>query len=82
MQTDLSRMIPLGDKKTVYFKKNEFSFVSLNRAENNKSYLEGGSNSVSKTLIPDNTIGGSHNTFDSVAPVYEKTFIDINTIAY
>ena len=40
MESDLTRMVPLGDKETVYFKKNEFSFVAVSHTVEGKSYLE------------------------------------------
>jgi len=40
MRNDLSRMRPIGDKKNVFFKADEFSFVCIAETESKKSYLE------------------------------------------
>jgi len=40
MESDLNRMLPLGDKKTTFFKKDSFSFIAINQNEKKKSYLE------------------------------------------
>ena len=40
MESDLSRLLPLGEKKNVYFKNKRLSFVAINKTEDKKSYLE------------------------------------------
>jgi type II secretory pathway component PulJ len=40
MKSDLNRMLPLGEKKTVLFKEKSFSFIAINETEKAKSYLE------------------------------------------
>ena len=40
MGSDLSRMLPLGDIKTAYFKKESFSFIAISETKEKKSFLE------------------------------------------
>jgi hypothetical protein len=40
MESDLSRILPLGEKKDVFFKKKSLSFIAINETEEKKSYLE------------------------------------------
>jgi prepilin-type N-terminal cleavage/methylation domain-containing protein len=36
IESDLNRMLPLGDKETIFFKENSFSFIAINKTEQNK----------------------------------------------
>jgi len=40
MKNDLSRMRPIGDKKSVFFKVDELSFVCISETKDKKSFLE------------------------------------------